>query len=183
MKADRFGEIPPSTRSNSGASAATACPAKLAICPKAVQSGSNSGSQWDLLLGSFQIIAASIMIRFFVYSCSFLRAQQADRFPVAMDRPDVHIGLAGANTHGFAAFGKPGIDQRADVLVATPSHAPELVEIGKDRSGHLERAPDPRRLRIGPLDLDYEHPVRVVGNHGVKELRPLHRKQQESQSV
>src|SRR3954452_8021112 len=80
---------------------------------------------------------------------SFLRAQQADRFPVAVDRPDVHIGLAGANTHGLAAFGKPGIDQRADILVATSSLAPELVEIGKDGSGHLECTPDPGGLRIG----------------------------------
>src|SRR3954453_10549458 len=183
MKAGSIGEIPPSTRSNPGASAATACPVKLAICPKAVQSGSNSRSQWDLLLGSFQIITASIMIRFLVYSCSFVRGQQADCFPVAVDRPNVYIGLAGTNTQGLTAFGKPGIDQRADVLVAMPSRAPELVEIGKDCSGHLECAPDPPGFRIGSLDLDFAHPVCVISYYGVKKLRSLHWKQQKRELV
>ena len=61
MKFASMGDMPPSTRGNPGAASAIAAPANLAISAKRDQSGSISGSQCDLLLGSFQIIAASIM--------------------------------------------------------------------------------------------------------------------------
>ncbi len=60
MKSGSIGLIPPSTRGSPGASAAIACPASLAISANTAQPGSFSKSQWDLLFGSFQIIAASI---------------------------------------------------------------------------------------------------------------------------
>ncbi len=61
MKSGSIGEMPPSTRGSPGASAAIACPAALQVSAKITQPGSASRSQWDLLFGSFQIIAASII--------------------------------------------------------------------------------------------------------------------------
>ena len=61
MKPGSIGDMPPSTRGSVGFTARMARPASCAISAKRVQSGSSSGSQCDLLLGSFQIIAASIM--------------------------------------------------------------------------------------------------------------------------
>src|SRR5579871_659251 len=61
MKSGSIGEIPPRTRSTSGFAARIAVPAAIAIAANLDQPGSNSGSQCDLLLGSFQIIAASII--------------------------------------------------------------------------------------------------------------------------
>src|SRR5919198_2179434 len=57
-----MGEMPPSTRSTYGFSAATACAAIVIMCAKICQSGSSSKAQCDLLLGSFQNIIASIMV-------------------------------------------------------------------------------------------------------------------------
>src|SRR5579883_1437170 len=53
--------MPPSTLGRDGFSAAIASAAAIVISAKRRQSGSTSGSQWDLLFGSFQIIAASII--------------------------------------------------------------------------------------------------------------------------
>ena len=53
--------MPPSTRVSPGLGPAIASPARRVICANRAQSGSISGSQWDLLLGSFQILTASIM--------------------------------------------------------------------------------------------------------------------------
>src|SRR3954452_21713594 len=61
MKETSIGEIPPSTRWTSGWLVRMAFPAKIAISENLSHWGSISGSQCDLLLGSFQIIAASIM--------------------------------------------------------------------------------------------------------------------------
>ncbi len=61
MKAGSMGEMPPRTRGKFGFSFRMARPARMAISAKRAQSGSSSGSQWDLLLGSFQIITASII--------------------------------------------------------------------------------------------------------------------------
>ncbi len=56
-----MGEIPPSTCVSVAFSARTACDASLTIAAYALQSGSSSRSQCDLLLGSFQNLTASIM--------------------------------------------------------------------------------------------------------------------------
>src|SRR5881227_919416 len=56
-----IGEIPPSTRGISGLTSAMALHAAIAISAKRLQSGSTSGSQCDLLFGSFQILTASII--------------------------------------------------------------------------------------------------------------------------
>ena len=61
MKSGSIGDMPPSTRGIDGFSARMASAAAITVSPNRVQSGSTSGSQWDLLFGSFQIIAASIM--------------------------------------------------------------------------------------------------------------------------
>src|SRR3546814_8492333 len=61
IKAGSIGEIPPSTRVRPGAASAMASPVSFAISAKSDHSGSISGSQCDLLFGSFQILAASIM--------------------------------------------------------------------------------------------------------------------------
>src|SRR5919108_2875660 len=87
-----MGEIPPSTRSTCGFSAATACAAILIICAKICQSGSSSKAQCDLLLGSFQNIIASIMVLL----------PQAGFLPGRIDgaRP-VRQFLTAANKHFF----------------------------------------------------------------------------------
>jgi len=46
-----------------GLTAATTRPARVTVSAKIDQSGSSSGSQCDLLLGSFQNIAASIIVQ------------------------------------------------------------------------------------------------------------------------
>src|SRR5919109_1589618 len=56
-----MGEMPPSTRSRRGFSAATAAAASLIMLAKVRHSGSSSNAQCDLLFGSFQNITASIM--------------------------------------------------------------------------------------------------------------------------
>src|SRR2546423_14053136 len=61
MNKGSIGEIPPRTRVMFEFADRMASPAEIAICANFVQSGSICGSQCDLLLGSFQIIAASIM--------------------------------------------------------------------------------------------------------------------------
>src|SRR5437588_12398687 len=53
--------MPPSTRISCGASSATACAPVRVVALYKFQAGSSSRSQWDLLLGSFQNITASIM--------------------------------------------------------------------------------------------------------------------------
>ena len=55
--------MPPSTRGSVAFSARIAWAARVTISEKRTQPGSTTGSQWDLLLGSFQIIAASIIGR------------------------------------------------------------------------------------------------------------------------
>src|SRR5215207_9342673 len=65
MKSASIGEMPPRILVTAGFSDAIASAASIAILAKRLQSGSSSGSQWDLLFGSFQIIAASIMKLFF----------------------------------------------------------------------------------------------------------------------
>src|SRR5919108_765689 len=57
-----MGEIPPSTRSTFGFSAATAWAASLVMSANVRHSGSISKAQCDLLFGSFQNITASIMV-------------------------------------------------------------------------------------------------------------------------
>jgi hypothetical protein len=59
MKSGSIGEMPPSTRFTSGLTLSIAFAASITVRPNSDQSGSTSGSQCDLLLGSFQIIAAS----------------------------------------------------------------------------------------------------------------------------
>src|SRR5690349_20340310 len=61
MKAGSMDDMPPSTRVTLLFSAAMAWAGSCVSRAKRCQPGSTSGSQWDLLLGSFQIIAASIM--------------------------------------------------------------------------------------------------------------------------
>ena len=61
MNSGSIGEMPPSTRGRSGLAALIALHAAIAIAAKRDQSGSTSGSQCDLLFGSFHTIAASIM--------------------------------------------------------------------------------------------------------------------------
>src|SRR5690606_27771039 len=63
MNAGSIGEIPPSTRGSPGATSPIAIPVAVARSANLSQPGSISGSQCDLLFGSFQIIAASIMVR------------------------------------------------------------------------------------------------------------------------
>src|SRR5690348_17659927 len=55
--------MPPSTRFTSGLACLMDSAAWIAMSANIVHSGSISGSQCDLLLGSFQIIAASIIAR------------------------------------------------------------------------------------------------------------------------
>ena len=55
-----MGDMPPSTRGSEGLAERIAAPARVTRSANRSQSGSTSGSQCDLLLGSFQIIAASI---------------------------------------------------------------------------------------------------------------------------
>jgi hypothetical protein len=61
MKCGSIGEMPPSTRFTWGFAASIALAASITVVAKIDHSGSISGSQCDLLLGSFQIIAASII--------------------------------------------------------------------------------------------------------------------------
>src|SRR4051794_227870 len=55
--------MPPSSCGSDAFSARTACDASLTIAAYALQSGSSSRSQCDLLFGSFQNLTASIMWR------------------------------------------------------------------------------------------------------------------------
>src|SRR5947209_19166861 len=61
IKIGSIGEMPPSTRGTDGLACAMALPALIVIFANRLQSGSISGSQCDLLLGSFQIMTASII--------------------------------------------------------------------------------------------------------------------------
>src|SRR3954451_4494470 len=61
MKLASIGEMPPRTRGNVGLTSRIARPAAFVISAKRFQPGSSSGSQCDLLLGSFQILTASII--------------------------------------------------------------------------------------------------------------------------
>src|SRR3569833_956437 len=63
MKPGSIGEMPPRTRGNVGWTERMALAASTAISAYRVLPGSSARSQCDLLLGSFQILAASIMLR------------------------------------------------------------------------------------------------------------------------
>src|SRR3954464_6672965 len=62
MNSGSMGEMPPSTRGRRGRSAWIASAASVTISANLLQSGSSAKSQWDLLLGSFHSIAASITV-------------------------------------------------------------------------------------------------------------------------
>src|SRR5829696_7073788 len=61
--------------------------------------------------------------------------------------------------------------------------APQLVKLMQDRTRHLERAPNPRRIWIGILYLYSQHAARFVSHHRVEELRPFDRKNKKRQSI
>src|SRR3954470_21630283 len=63
MNPGSMGEMPPRTRGRAGCARLTAAPAMLIISANFSQRGSISKSQWDLLFGSFQNMAASIINR------------------------------------------------------------------------------------------------------------------------
>src|SRR3954451_11112348 len=63
MKDGSIGDMPPSTRGSVGWALRIAFPAASARLANMAQSGSIRMSQCDLLLGSFQILAASIIGR------------------------------------------------------------------------------------------------------------------------
>src|SRR5690349_17569501 len=104
MKIGSIGEIPPRTRGRVGCSALIACPAAMAISEKSFQSGSISGSQCDLLFGSFQIIAASIMESSFGWIDSFRAWRRRNMAAnVNFGLRVTQDGKAGAAKHGFDA--------------------------------------------------------------------------------
>src|SRR6185312_12764223 len=84
-KCGSIGEMPPRTRGRPGVTEWMALPAALASVANLLQSGSSWRSQCDLLLGSFQIFAASIISRVSVTGRQVLRTRAALLF--GRDRP------------------------------------------------------------------------------------------------
>src|SRR3954465_12977422 len=104
MNPASIGEMPPSTRVIAGFSRPIASAARIVMFAKRLQSGSSSGSQCDLLLGSFQIIAASIM------ELSFRRIYRAAAGRIAGSAAEIDLLLGmqndfetGAAQHRFGA--------------------------------------------------------------------------------
>src|SRR3954453_11128840 len=83
MKFGSIGEMPPRTHGSFEFSLRIASEAQETIFEKICQPGSISKSQWDLLLGSFQIMIAST--KYFLLSAKQGRAQAAfhERAPAA----------------------------------------------------------------------------------------------------
>src|SRR3546814_17688741 len=104
MNAGSIGDRPPSTRKMWGFSAAIAGPASVVIAANRSHSGSISGSQWDLLLGSFQILTASITI------------------PLPLARPERIDRISTVGTPGQAAQTNFLFGMRQDFEPRHPQH-------------------------------------------------------------
>src|SRR2546421_13097400 len=87
-----MGEMPPSTWGMSGLTSRTARDASLTILANLNHSGSTSKSQCDLLLGSFQKVTASIIVKKLLFAGP---AEKNLRLGVR------HQLIAGAAQHGF----------------------------------------------------------------------------------
>ena len=69
--------------------------------------------------------------------------QELDRLPIAVQRADVDVGLSALHTHGLSAVFQIGVHQCADILVLLFPPYPECVQLVQNRTGQLERAPNP----------------------------------------
>src|SRR4051812_17445213 len=83
--------------------------------------------------------------------------EQLIRLPVAVQRPDVDVRLAGADAGGAPAEREVGVHERAEVLVARIARAPELVQLAEHAAAQPERPPDPVRRRARLLHLNLHH--------------------------
>ena len=124
MKFGSIGEMPPSTRGRPGASAAIASPASRHMRAKRDQSGSSSGSQCDLLFGSFQIIAASIMPQ-----------PPSPRAAAMPDRPR-HCRRAAARTADINLLLRIAVDDETRRCAASPSCRPGSAPTNSCRRRH-----------------------------------------------
>src|SRR3954466_11812013 len=107
--------------------------------------------------------------------------EEAERLPVAVERPHVDARHAGPHRDGAPAAPEVLVDERTDVLVLEVSLLPEPLQLRQHLHRRLEGAPHPARGRLRALHLHVEHLAGLVGNHGVEELRRAHREEQEGE--
>jgi hypothetical protein len=101
--------------------------------------------------------------------------QETQRRAVALQRADVCVGGACLDPTRPAPGLQPGVDERANVLVAAVALQPEPVQRVEDGAGHLEGPPDPIRAGLRLLYPDLAHAALGIEDHGIEQLRPLHR--------
>src|SRR3546814_9751404 len=158
MNAGSIGDRPPSTRKMWGFSAAIAGPASVVIAANRSHSGSISGSQWDLLLGSFQILTASITI------------------PLPLARPERIDRISTVGTPGHAAQINFLFGMRQDFEPRTPQHCRCACGIG---SPPVRRVPgiallDEVQLGIsGVIEMADLGEIIIRGDSNVRRAPPL----------
>ncbi len=110
-------------------------------------------------------------------------AEQAHRAPIAFDRTDVKVSIAGAHRGHAPAARDVLVDERADVGVALVALAPEAVQLAQHPSRDTEAAPNPRRARVRLLHLNFAHRPVFIAHDRVEQLRLLDRKQEKAQVI
>src|SRR6185437_13692674 len=75
-------------------------------------------------------------------------AEEAERFPVAVQGSHIDVGRPGADARGLAALCQPGVDEGADILIGGAPGTPEVMKLMVNAPRHSEGTPYPTRVRI-----------------------------------